>query len=116
MSFKSALEHAARQVGGDVSLEFPTSAPPSILEDQTALGELEHVLEGWTTTIQQVSMEGQADLGIPLAEVTSGANGIERCPRYMNSSNYRECKRFTHSQKVDAHAIIGLYSYGELQN
>ena len=122
-SFKSVLEHAARQIGGDVSLEIPEVdvSAPGILEDQTALGELEHAVEGWTTTIQQVVDQEAAkrpSASGPLAEVDFWRERHRALSALYEQLQLPRVQAILLTlKKVDAHAMIGYNtSYGELQN
>ncbi len=121
-SFKSVLEHAARQIGGDVSLEIPEVdvSAPGILEDQTALGELEHAVEGWTTTIQQVVDQEAAkrpSASGPLAEVEFWRERHRALSALYEQLQLPRVQAILLTlKKVDAHAMIGYNtSYGELQ-
>ena len=121
-SFKSVLEHAARQIGGDVSLDIPDVdvSQPSILEDQTALGELEHAVEGWTSTIQSVVDQEAAkrpSASGPLAEVDFWRERHRALSALYEQLQLPRVQAILLTlKKVDAHAIIGYStSYGELQ-
>ena len=121
-SFKSVLEHAARQIGGDVSLDIPEIdvSAPSILEDQTALGELEHAVEAWTATIQSVvdaeAAKRPAGTG-PLAEVEFWRERHRALSALYEQLQLPRVQAILLTlKKVDAHAMISYNtSYGELQ-
>ena len=121
-SFKSVLEHAARQIGGDVSLDIPEIdvSAPSILEDQTALGELEHAVEAWTATIQSV-VDAEAGKATgrsgPLAEVEFWRERHRALSAFYEQLQLPRVQAILQTlKKVDAHAMISYSnSYGELQ-